>query len=121
SLVACLAQRLVRKICPHCKVEYEPTPNITHALAKFGHEVKTLYRGEGCPKCHGSGLSGRIGTYELFVPNDEIRQAISDDAPLQELRALAKKNKMTTLYMDGLEKVRTGITTPEEVFRVCAG
>ncbi|MCZ6817828.1 MAG: ATPase, T2SS/T4P/T4SS family, partial [Planctomycetota bacterium] len=55
SLVACLAQRLVRKICPHCKVEYEPTPNITHALAKFGHEVKTLYRGEGCPKCHGTG------------------------------------------------------------------
>ena len=120
SLVAVLAQRLVRKICPHCKVEYEPTPNVVHALAKLGHSVNTLMRGEGCKKCQGTGLAGRIGTYELFVPNEQIRQAISDAAPLQELRRLARESKMTSLYMDGMDKVRAGITTPEEVFRVCA-
>ncbi len=120
SLVAVLAQRLVRKICAHCKIEYEPTPNIVHAMTKLGHEVQTLTRGEGCSKCHGTGLSGRIGTYELFVPNEEIRQAISDRATLQQLRECARKQDMTTLYIDGMEKVRAGITTPEEIFRVCA-
>ncbi len=121
SLNAVLAQRLVRKVCPHCKEDYEPTPNIRHAMEKLGHNVKHLVRGEGCTKCHGTGYSGRIGVYELFVPDDEIRQAISDGATLQELRKLAGKADMTTLYSDGMSKAQSGITTAEEVFRVCAG
>ncbi|HVP11657.1 MAG TPA: GspE/PulE family protein [Phycisphaerae bacterium] len=120
SLVAVLAQRLVRKVCPHCKKEFEPTPNIRHAMQKLGFTVDKLLRGEGCPKCHGTGYLGRIGVYELFVPNDDIRQAISDGATLQTLRKLSRDAGMTMLYSDGMEKVRSGITTAEEVFRVCA-
>jgi len=120
SLNAVMAQRLVRKICPHCKVEYEPTPAIIHTMQRAGHEVKTLFKGEGCNRCHGTGHSGRIGVYELFVPTDEVRQAISDGATLQQLRAVAMEHGMITLYMDGMAKAKSGITTPEEVFRVCA-
>ena len=120
SLVAILAQRLVRKICPHCNKEFEPTPNTRHAMQKLGFTVEKLLRGEGCAKCHGTGYLGRIGIYELFVPSDNIRQAISDGATLQDLRRLGKESGMTTLYTDGMDKVRSGITTAEEVFRVCA-
>ena len=121
SLNAVLAQRLVRKICPHCKSEHDATPNIRHAMEKLGHGVDKLMRGEGCSKCHGTGYAGRIGVYELFVPDDEIRQAISDGATLQQLRKLARQRDLTTLYTDGMDKARSGITTAEEVFRVCAG
>jgi len=119
SLTAVLAQRLVRKVCPHCKEEHEPTPNIRHALEKAGYSTEKLMRGAGCTRCHGTGYSGRIGVYELFVPDDAIRQAISDGAPLQELRRLAREAKMTSLYQDGMSKARAGLTTVEEVFRVC--
>jgi type IV pilus assembly protein PilB len=121
ALEAVLAQRLIRKICPHCKVSYQPTPNIKHAMENLGHNVPSLSRGVGCTKCHGTGYLGRIGIYELFIPNDDVRQAISDGAPLQDLRKIADKIKMTTLYIDGMAKARSGITTVEEVFRVCAG
>ncbi|MEE8386522.1 MAG: type II/IV secretion system protein, partial [Dehalococcoidia bacterium] len=67
-----------------------------------------------------TGYLGRIGVYEFFVPDDQIRQAISDGATLQRLRNLARELDMSTLYRDGMEKVRAGITTAEEVFRVCA-
>ena len=120
SLNAVMAQRLVRKICPHCRTDYQPSPNVIHALQRAGHEVKTLVKGEGCNRCHGTGMSGRIGVYELFVPDDAIRQAISNSATLQQLRQLAKEHSMTTLYQDGMDKVKAGITTPEEVFRICA-
>jgi len=120
SLVAILAQRLVRKICPHCRIEFEPTPNIRHALQKLNLSADKLHRGQGCAKCHGTGHLGRIGIYELFVPSDDIRQAISDGATLQQLRKLSRDAGMVTLYHDGMEKVKAGITTAEEVFRVCA-
>jgi len=120
SLDAVLAQRLVRKVCPYCKEEYEPTPNIRHAMQKVGHTVEKLVQGRGCAKCHGTGYLGRIGVYELFAPNDAVRQAISDLAPLQDLRKLAVEAGMTVLYSDGMDKARSGITTAEEVFRVCA-
>jgi len=120
SLDAVLAQRLVRKICSNCKIEVEATPNVRHTMAKLGHEVTKVMRGEGCSRCHGSGYSGRIGVYELFVPDDEARQAISEGRPLQQLRKAAANASMTTLFADGMGKVRAGVTTVEEVFRVCA-
>jgi type IV pilus assembly protein PilB len=120
SLNGVLAQRLVRKNCPHCKTEHEPTPNIRHAMEKLGFSVDQLVRGEGCIKCHGTGYLGRIGVYELFVPTDETRQAISDGATLQQLRRMSREAGMTTLYVDGMAKAKSGITTAEEVFRVCA-
>lgn len=120
ALEAVLAQRLVRKVCPICKEPQEPTPSAAHALKKLGHEVDKLFVGKGCAKCHGTGYSGRVGIHELFVPDDSLRQAISDGAPLQELRKVALNSKMCTLYEDGMAKAKAGITTVEEVFRVCA-
>lgn len=121
SLDAVLAQRLVRKICPYCRVEVEPTPGARLAMQKAAIESDKVARGDGCSRCHGTGFSGRIGVYELFVPNDDIRQRISDGITLQELRQVAYAADMTTLYKDGMDKVRSGLTTVEEVFRVCAG
>ncbi len=120
SLESVLAQRLVRKICPRCKIEYEPSPKIRHTMEQVGHSAEVLYRGEGCTRCHGSGYAGRIGVYELFLPDDTIRQAITDGASLQELRRLSNTNNVTTLMMDGMEKAQSGITTVEEILRVCA-
>ncbi|GMU35069.1 MAG: Flp pilus assembly complex ATPase component TadA [Planctomycetia bacterium] len=120
ALEAVLAQRLVRKICPSCKEPQEPTPNTRHAMQKLGYDVESLMVGKGCAKCHGTGYSGRVGIHELFIPDDALRQAISDGAPLQELRKVALSAKMCTLYEDGMLKAKAGITTVEEVFRVCA-
>lgn len=115
-----LAQRLIRKICPHCKVAAKPTPGQKLALDKAGLTAEVLYKGKGCAKCHGTGYLGRIGIYELFIPDDAVRQAISDEIPLQELRKLALHSTMTTLFTDGMAKAKSGITTIEEVHRVCA-
>ncbi|MCB9858102.1 MAG: Flp pilus assembly complex ATPase component TadA [Phycisphaerales bacterium] len=120
SIDAVLAQRLVRKVCPYCKTETEPSPGAKHALHKAGIDTDKVISGEGCARCHGTGYSGRIGVYELFIPTDEVRQAVSDGATLQDLRTLAKKMDFTTLFKDGMEKVKSGMTTVEEVFRVCA-
>ncbi|MCK6483874.1 MAG: Flp pilus assembly complex ATPase component TadA [Phycisphaerae bacterium] len=120
SVVGVLAQRLVRKICPKCKVAAEPPPHLKHAIERMGGSLEQVYRGEGCAACHESGFTGRIGIYELFVPNDAVRDAITDRRPLQDLRRLAREARMTSLYEDGLAKVRGGITTIEEVLRVCA-
>ncbi len=121
SVVAVLAQRLVRKTCPHCKTEYEPPANVLHTMEKAGMPVTHLVRGLGCQKCHKTGYLGRIGIYELFVPTDAARESISNGANLQQLRELAVQSEMKTLRLDGLAKVKAGITTIEEVFRACAG
>ncbi|HUN81770.1 MAG TPA: ATPase, T2SS/T4P/T4SS family [Phycisphaerae bacterium] len=119
SLDSVLAQRLVRKICSHCKEEYEAPPSTRHAMEKAGFTVTSLSRGAGCARCHQTGYSGRIGIYELFTPDDEIREAVSNDITLQELRSLARRKTMITLMHDGLAKAKSGITTVEEIFRVC--
>jgi len=120
SIVAVLAQRLVRKTCPHCRTEYEPPPNILNTMEKAGFPVTHLSRGLGCQKCHKTGYLGRFGIYELLVPSEEAREAITNGANLQQLRELAKKSGMMTLRSDGLAKVKAGVTTIDEVFRVCA-
>ena len=120
SLQAVLAQRLVRKICNNCKEPYEPAPNIRRAVERAAGEVETFYRGTGCPKCRNSGFSGRIGIYELLVPDDEIRDKIVATPSIIELRQLAIQRGMIQLRDDGMGKVKAGITTVEEVLRVTA-
>ena len=121
SIEAILAQRLVRKICTHCKEPFEPPLNIRRAVEKAVGEVETFYRGTGCSKCRNTGFSGRIGIYELLVANDAVRDLISAGASINKLRAAARESGMTTLAQDGMTKVRAGLTTVEEVFRVTAG
>jgi len=120
SLEGVLAQRLVRKICTHCKEPYEPPINIVRAVERAAGPVDAFYRGVGCGKCRKSGFIGRIGIYELLVPNDAIRDKAIAFAPINEIRALATEGGMVTLRQDGMAKVKAGITTVEEVFRATA-
>jgi type IV pilus assembly protein PilB len=118
TVIGVLAQRLVRKLCPHCRVAVEPTPNERRILDKSGGTpVAQIYRAKGCPHCRSLGYSGRIGVYELFVPDDTISDLICNGASLNELREAAKSAGMTALRADGLEKVKAGVTTLDEVFR----
>jgi type IV pilus assembly protein PilB len=115
-----LAQRLVRKLCQNCKEEYEPSLNEKRQIEKSAGNVEKLFRPRGCPRCRNLGYAGRIGIYELFVPDDECFEAISNGATLNQLRNLAATRGMATLRADGVEKVKQGITTLEEVYRVTA-
>jgi type IV pilus assembly protein PilB len=123
SIRGVLAQRLLRKICTHCKEPAELTPTLKRSLSQInpgGPPLETLYRGAGCPKCRNTGYAGRIGVFELFTPDDETLDAISRGAPLQELRRLAGAAGYVTLRQDGVEKVKIGLTTVEELFSATA-
>jgi type IV pilus assembly protein PilB len=113
-----LAQRLVRKLCQNCKEQYEPTPNEIRQMEKFVGSAEKLFRAKGCSRCRNLGYSGRIGVYELLVPDDVLIERISQGATLNEIRELALKIGMKPLRHDGMEKVKAGITTLEEVYRV---
>jgi type IV pilus assembly protein PilB len=115
-----LAQRLVRKLCQRCKEPYEPTVTEKRTLEKHGGAVESLFRAKGCSKCKNLGFSGRIGIYELFVPEDAMIEKISNNCTLNDLRDAARTGGMQTLRVDGLEKVRAGVTTLEEIYRVAA-
>ncbi|MBN1392929.1 MAG: Flp pilus assembly complex ATPase component TadA [Sedimentisphaerales bacterium] len=117
SLIAVLAQRLVRKICPACKTEYEPAGSIKKAVKSLGGGIEKFYRGMGCKKCRNTGCSGRIAIHELFVPNEEIKEMINDRASLKKLRTKAVQNGMVPLHLDGIEKVKAGIISIEEALR----
>jgi len=117
SLIAVLAQRLVRKICPACKTEYEPPGSIKKLVEKIGGKVEKFYRGLGCKKCRNTGHAGRIAIHELFVPDDEIMEMINDQASLKKLRSKALQKGMFPLQADGIEKIKAGIVSTEEVLR----
>jgi type IV pilus assembly protein PilB len=117
SLIAVLAQRLVRKICPNCKTEYEPPASIKKAVEDLGGEVARFYRGVGCKKCRNTGHAGRIAIHELFVPDEEAMEMISERASLKKLRNKALKCGMSSLALDGIEKVKAEIVSIEEVLR----
>jgi type IV pilus assembly protein PilB len=118
SLVGVLAQRLVRKICTNCKEPYDPPENIRRVVEKMTGSVETFYRGKGCPKCRKTGFSGRIGIYELLVLTDELRHLISKNVSIDEIRNAAIEGGMAILRQDGMDKVKAGITTVEEVLSV---
>ncbi|MCK4957783.1 MAG: Flp pilus assembly complex ATPase component TadA [Planctomycetes bacterium] len=118
SLVAVLAQRLVRKICSNCKEDYDPPAAIKKTVAKWSEDKPAFYRGVGCRKCRNTGYLGRIAIHELFVPNEEILDRIAQGITLKALRAAAIENGMVPLHVDGIEKVNAGITTIDEILRV---
>jgi type II secretory ATPase GspE/PulE/Tfp pilus assembly ATPase PilB-like protein len=118
TVVGVLAQRLVRKLCPHCKQTVEPSPTERRQLEKLGGSpVDAIYRAKGCSRCRNIGFQGRIGIYELFVPDGQINESINAGASLHEIREKARGMGMTPLRDDGLEKVKAGITTMDEIFR----
>lgn len=118
-----LGQRLVRKICPDCKVKKPVTLDEMKSLAEILPEkslvnYKEFYQGIGCSKCNNSGYRGRIGIYEVLLMNDDVRAGVVRKASADEIKQIAIKNGMTTMIEDGLQKVMTGITTVEEILRV---
>ena len=123
GLRATLAQRLVRRVCPHCAREHSPSAaelrgaGLTAAQAAAG----TLRRGAGCAACHGTGYLGRVGIFELFHVDDAIRALVHERAGALRLRRHARAAGMRTLREDGLRKVLAGLTTIEEVVAVTAG
>ncbi len=116
SLIGVVGQRLVRKICPHCKVEYKPETDIAKELGI--DENTTIYKGEGCEKCKYTGYQGRIGIYEVMNVDKEIRSVISRGGSTDDIREIAAKNGFKQMRQGGFELVKKGITTLEEVLRV---
>jgi type IV pilus assembly protein PilB len=117
SLIGVLAQRLVRRVCRDCRVEYTPEPDVLRRLGLDLDEIrgKKLYRGVGCEKCGGSGYNGRYAIHELITIDDELSTAIVKEASALEIKELAAKRGMKTLRQDGMLKAFQGITTLEEV------
>jgi type II secretory ATPase GspE/PulE/Tfp pilus assembly ATPase PilB-like protein len=118
TLEGVLAQRLVRRVCPDCRVEYEAAPDTIALVAGRELDRMTLFRGTGCAACRGTGFRGRLGLFELFVVTDDLRDAIASRAPRAQLRALATAAGLIPLRCDGWDKVQAGLTTVEEVMRV---
>jgi type IV pilus assembly protein PilB len=120
SSVDCvLAQRLARKLCSDCKVEYTPE---RQALIDAGYAEdnlpEKLYRTGGCKKCGGTGYRGRTGVHEVMLVSEEIGELTVKEATAEEIKAVAVEQGMLTLKEDGLEKVRMGLTSVEEIVRV---
>jgi type IV pilus assembly protein PilB len=120
SLMAVLAQRLVRTICSRCKEAYTPP---SEALRRLGlqpekYDGLSLHRGRGCDFCRGSGYRGRTGVFGLMVMNDRLRARVLAGASADQLRAAAEEEGMWMLRRDALQKVLDGVTTVEELFRV---
>jgi type IV pilus assembly protein PilB len=117
SVNAVLAQRLIRRICEHCKEEYEPSDEAKKALAKSRIEFDKLFRGKGCGHCRNTGYSGRCGIYEMLVLDDTLRDLVATRPNVNELRRYCQEKGMVSLREDGLRKMRRGMTSVEEVLR----
>ena len=117
ALQSVMAQRLVRKICPECRVPYSPTDWELKGMGITSDRLKgaTFYRGTGCNVCKNTGYRGRIGIFELMTVNEEIQKMIYKKIPSNEIRKVARQHGMKTLREDGILKVLNGTTTFEEV------
>ena len=118
SLVAVLAQRLVRTICPYCREAYEPAETEISFFEDENLRPQMLYRGAGCDNCRGSGYLGRTGIFELLNVSGGVRQMIAARKDAKFIKEAAVSGGMRSLYMDGLSKILKGHTTLQEVLRV---
>lgn len=123
TILAVVAQRLIRNICKDCRVSYKATDQELynlHLVSNDSSKVESqinLYRGQGCLNCKKTGYKGRGGIFELFVPDRDVRKMILSKASSDEIELEAVKKGMTTLRQDGLQKIRNGLTTLEEVLK----
>jgi len=121
SAILCIvAQRLVRKLCPHCK---KPSTATTRELKRMGVEGvllegQPIYRSRGCRECLDTGYLGRTGIYEMMVPNRDIREMMENGASMLDIRQVSRRVGMKTLREEGVFKILTGITSVEEIIRV---
>jgi general secretion pathway protein E len=115
-----LAQRLVRRLCPHCRESYQALPELAVRFARFerGANGFELYRASGCEHCNGTGYRGRLVISEVLLMTDPIRKLVLSHATASEIQRVAMEEGMVTMYQDGLRKALDGRTTVEEVLRV---
>jgi general secretion pathway protein E len=114
-----LAQRLVRKLCVHCREPYRAMPELVAQLRLPAADGETtLYRPRGCEQCQGSGYLGRIAILEFLGLSEEIRRLVLRRAPEQEVHRAAAEAGMQSMYEDGMRKVVQGLTSVEDVLRV---
>lgn len=118
SLLVVMGQRLVRKICPHCKQEVQADTVIQKLFKEAGVEMVSYMKGAGCEKCFQTGYRGRIGIFELLTINDDIRRLVNRSASAFEIKEEARKHGYTTMFEYGVEIIRKGLTTPEELLSV---
>jgi type IV pilus assembly protein PilB len=130
SAMNCIvAQRVVRRICPHCKEAYRPTPEVIAGLQRemgplfkqFDASTLQLYRGRKCEQCNDTGYHGRIGIYEVMPVTEKISLLAIAKAPSSDIERAALENGMVTMKIDGYLKALEGVTTVEEVMRVAQG
>lgn len=114
---AVLAQRLVRRNCPSCRVPFEHDEKLLNSLGIRSDQIAdaSFMKGEGCVKCNGTGFRGRVGVFEMFQVNEELQSMIYEDASLVALRDKAREMGMRNMREDGIRKIIGGITTPQEV------
>ncbi|MEO1583190.1 MAG: ATPase, T2SS/T4P/T4SS family [Planctomycetota bacterium] len=117
---AVLAQRLVRRLCPHCKELRDPPPEQIEFLELSGIIGQQVYQPVGCEKCRQGGYSGRVGIYELLAVDDQLRDVIARNPNVSEFRRMCLERGMHSLRQDGMSKVAEGVTTVAEVLRVTA-
>lgn len=119
TVEAIQAQRLVRKICSECKTQFTPSDDLLMELQLPIEQARKyrFYYGKGCATCNNSGYKGRIGIYELLDISDDIRDMITNDASVDDIRNFARTQGMTTLRESGLKLIFDGITTIDEVVR----
>jgi len=118
TLLAVLAQRLVRRICHYCKEEYKLGPKEREIFAREGMEVTRAYRGVGCNRCGNSGFAGRTSIAEVMILSVEIRELIYASASSEAIFQAAKRGGMVSLFKEGLNQAAAGLTTIQEVQRV---
>ena len=118
TLVAALAQRMVRRICPYCKVNIKPSAEEEAAFYKeLGQRPETISVGKGCALCANTGYRGRVALTELLIMSEDLRRMVLHSASVDEVKAAALKEGMLTMQKDGILKARMGITTVNEVIR----
>ncbi len=124
SLTGILAQRLVRRVCPDCRVPYKPTDEelreLSHTLASFKERYGTdrIYKASGCPSCNRNGYRGRTGIYEFLPVDDDVRQLVLKNVDATTIKKPATSKGMTTLLEDGARKIALGETTIAEVLSI---
>jgi type IV pilus assembly protein PilB len=120
SLLMVCAQRLLRKVCPHCKEAFKVPPDVTSRLGLTDEEVSsnTYFRGRGCPRCKDTGFLGRLAILEVLSVTNALREQILHDTSAKVIKDLALKEGLKTLRLAGLEKAKAGLTSLEEVLRV---
>lgn len=118
ALVGVIAQRLVRRICPHCRVSFFPPAELLDSLRYEGNRRRSFERGEGCSECHGMGYKGRTGLYEIMPVGNELREIITRDSNIEAIRCWHRANGGKTLLDEGIRLAESGETSLDEVVRV---